>query len=508
MPVEFQRDQLRVGGRPILFRAIRHSDTPIKTLRDAGLNTLFFSGPAPQSVCDEAVKNGFWLVPNIPVGADADTTGREVNRFATDDAVLAWHLGDWQVVEQIDEAQRTIAAIRAADPARPIACDIKDGFWTYSRHVDLLGAHRWPLFTSLELNRYRDWLQQRHKLSRPNTFMWTWIQTHLPNWYLDVLQPARTPGGFAEPVGPHPEQVRLLTYLSIAAGARGIAYYSDRALADAQQGRDRLLGIAMLNQELSLLEPLLVTAIDSPVWIDTSIPQVKAAVIRCERGLLVLPIWLGEGTQYVPEQGAASRLTMTVPQVPSGTQAWDVSPGEVRSLAMRRVVGGVEVTLSEFDQTGAIVFTGDNSPTGLLVKWQDQVREMSPMAAQWTYDLANVTLSKVERVQAQLTQLNVAITDSELLIKSTHEKLQASRTRVGSGRLSHRVPRSAASTAALASAGPRPMVATHSRLRSAVLCAVCCELLLAAATRGVCPAAQCLGDRTESVDRRRLREWH
>jgi hypothetical protein len=120
-------------------------------------------------------------------------------------------------------------------------------------------------------------------------------------------------------------------------------------------------------------------------------------------------------------------LTITVPQVPSGTQAWDVSPGEIRSLPMRRVVGGVEVTLNEFDQTGAIVFTGDNSPTGILVKWQDQVRKMAPLAAQWTYDLANVTLSKVERVQAQLTQLNVAIADSELLLKSSREKLQASR---------------------------------------------------------------------------------
>ncbi|MFL5328210.1 MAG: hypothetical protein ACJ8C4_04790 [Gemmataceae bacterium] len=428
VPVEFQRDQLRVGGRPILFRAIRHSDTPIKTLRDAGLNTLFFSGSAPPSVCDEAVKNGFWLVPTVPANADTDTINREITRFAADDAVLAWHLGDWQNVEQLDNAVRTIATIRAADPNRPIAADIKDGFWSYSRHVDLLGAHRWPLFTSLELARYRDWLQQRHKLARPNTFLWTWIQTHLPNWYVDVLQPPKTPAGFAEPVGPHPEQVRLLTYISVAAGSRGIAYYSDRALADAEQGRDRLLGIATLNQELSLLEPLLVSTIDSPQWIDTTVPQVKAAVLRCERGVLVLPIWLGEGTQYVPEQGAASRLTMTVPQVPIGTQAWEVSPGEIRSLPARRVVGGVEVTLNEFDHTAAIVFTADNSPTGILVKWQDQVRKMSPLAAQWTYDLANVTLSKVERVQAQLKQLNVAITDSDLLLTAARERLQASRT--------------------------------------------------------------------------------
>jgi hypothetical protein len=173
---------------------------------------------------------------------------------------------------------------------------------------------------------------------------------------------------------------------------------------------------------------LLVTAVDPPQWIDTSVPQVKAAVVRCERGVLVLPIWLGDGAQYVPEQGAVARLSFTVPQVPVGTQAWEVTPGEVRSLAVRRVVGGTQVTLPEFDHTAAVVFTADTSPTGLIVRWQDLSRRMAPTASQWSFDLANVTLAKVERVQAQLTQLNVALPDSESLLRSAREQLQAART--------------------------------------------------------------------------------
>ena len=42
-----------------------------------------------------------------------------------------------------------------------------------------------------------------------------------------------------------------------------------------------------------MLEPLLLGVVDAPVWVDTSIPEVKAAVIRCDRGVLVLPMWLG-----------------------------------------------------------------------------------------------------------------------------------------------------------------------------------------------------------------------
>src|SRR5207244_11050757 len=104
-------------------------------------------------------------------------------------------------------------------------------------------------------------------------------------------------------------------------------------------------------------------------WIDTSVPDVKAAVLRCDRGVLVLPMWLGKGAQFVPGQAAANRLRLTVPQVPAGAQAWVVSPGDVLALPAERVAGGTRVTLSEFDQTAAIVFMTDTSPAGLVVRW-------------------------------------------------------------------------------------------------------------------------------------------
>ena len=44
-----------------------------------------------------------------------------------------------------------------------------------------------------------------------------------------------------------------------------------------------------------MIEPMLLGVVDAPVWIDTSIPEVKAAVLRCEHGMLVLPLWLGRG---------------------------------------------------------------------------------------------------------------------------------------------------------------------------------------------------------------------
>ena len=69
-----------------------------------------------------------------------------------------------------------------------------------------------------------------------------------------------------------------------------------------------------------MLEPLLVSA-EPPAWIDTSVPDVKAAVMRTEHGILVLPMWMGAGSQFVPGQAAAARLEIRVPQVPNGGSA-------------------------------------------------------------------------------------------------------------------------------------------------------------------------------------------
>ena len=87
------------------------------------------------------------------------------------------------------------------------------------------------------------------------------------------------------------EQIRLMAYAAVGSGYRGLGFWSDRFLADSHAGRDRLLALALLNQELEMLEPILVDGRE-PTWIDTSRPEVKAAVIRTKDAVLVLPMWI------------------------------------------------------------------------------------------------------------------------------------------------------------------------------------------------------------------------
>src|SRR5262245_36675596 len=53
--VELKHGQLLVGGKSFFFRGIRHSDTPLKALRDAGFNTVWLDYRTPPAVVEEAI---------------------------------------------------------------------------------------------------------------------------------------------------------------------------------------------------------------------------------------------------------------------------------------------------------------------------------------------------------------------------------------------------------------------------------------------------------------------
>jgi hypothetical protein len=429
--VEVKNEHLAIDGKNFFIRGIRHTDTPLTTLREAGFNTVWFDYRASPAVVDEAVRLGFLVVPALAVTgpdqqlASADGLNSELNRFMLAGDVLFWDIGGGLVDEQKDQIYRAVQTVRNADARRPVGADVWDGLGPYSRNmIDLIGVHRWPLMTGMELSQFREWLEQRRLLSRPASFTWTWIQTHLPDWYSQLIYEQAATAGFNEPIGPQPEQVRLLTYAALAAGCRGLGFWSDRFLANTHQGRDRLLQIGLLNQELQMLEPLLTEA-QPPRWVDTSLPEVKAAVFRTDHfGVLVVPMWLGNGAQFVPGQYASAALTVTVPDVPAGTMPYEISPVEVRSLPYERIIGGTRVTLSEFGLTAAVLFTADNNPTGIIVRLQNQVRRMREQSAKWALDLAEVEIDKVGRVESQLEADGHRLTDSQALMTQVRKRWQ------------------------------------------------------------------------------------
>jgi len=437
--IEQRGGQLTIDGKPFFFRAIRHTGTPLHVLRQAGFDTLWLPPEASDELLADANREGWLVVPTIPLVAarSDDETRISVDRAASNlDAfmrkfgsadVLFWELGGGRTSSDEPRVARTCEAVRRNDPRRPRGADVWDGFAAYSSYLDVIGAHRWPLFTSLDMHKYRDWLTQRQTLTATaRATYWTWIQNHLPDWYIENVLEQKPDDAFTDPIGPHPEQVRVMAYIAIASGARGLGFWSDRFLADSHHGRDRLQGMAILNSEIDMLSPVLMAPRPATrtQWLDTSNPNVKAALIRGERGSALLPIWFGPGMQFVPDQGALPALTVTVPLVPDGADPWRITPAGVECLAhsAKKVVGGTQLTISEFDLVCPIVFTSDRP--GIVVWWQDYTRKYGRLAARWALDMAAVEYDKVEKVHARLTEMGVQFRGAKELFakaKQYHE---------------------------------------------------------------------------------------
>ena len=427
-----QGGQLFVDGKAFFFRAVRHTGTPLYVLRQAGFDALWVPADVSQDVLDEANREGWLVVPAAPLAPPPTVTDSATIK-ATRDALLAYHrkfsntdvlfwdLGGGRAAEQWDAVERTKNAIRELDPQRPFGADVWDGFQAYSSYLDLVGAHRWPLFTSLELDRYRDWLADRNALASVRTVFWTWIQDHLPDWYVATVLGQKDSDKFADPIGPQPEQVRLLAYISIACGCRGLGFWSDRFLADSHHGRDRLQGMAILNSELEMLAPVLKAPRREPHAVDRhqQLERESRGHPDRSRGAVVLPIWLSAGGQYVPDQGALTALTLTVPLTEDGSDPWRITPAGVECLRnyTKKVTGGTELTIPEFDFVTRIVFTSDQTQNGLVVWWQDYARKYGRIAARWAMDLAAEEYEKTYAVNAKLAQMGVTVRGSDELFK-------------------------------------------------------------------------------------------
>jgi hypothetical protein len=366
--------------------------------------------PLPQA--KTALQNGEWAL----------SLARRVKDFPHQDSILAWQVGAGLTREQTEVTTRAVQAIRTNDAVtgRPVAAGVWDGLQPYSRRVDMLGMHRWPLGTGLELADYREWLVQRSNLAEQGIYRFTWIQTHLPEWYLRLVYDQPFKQTFTEPNGPQPEQIRLLTYLALSAGCRGLGFWSDRFLTDAYQGKGRWLMLALLNQELQLLEPMLAT-VKEWQWVNTKDNRVKAGLLRYDGGLLVLPMWLGSGAQFVPGQLATNNLEIVVPGAPQDAQAWEISPVEVRPLRHRRVAGGAEISIPEFGMTSMVIFTSDLNQVGRM---QQAVAQTNRLAAQWSYELALEELKQVEQINRQLELLNQPLPSAQLMLTETKQRLQ------------------------------------------------------------------------------------
>ena len=461
VPVEFRLHRLRVEGQPFLPRiAVYHDERP-EALAAAGLNVAWVSDVEATAITAPLRRQGLWLTAIPPFAKDntgepLDSEDASLLPFSSSSSsVLFWMMGARLTANGRPRLQSWTNQVRDADRTfkRPLAADVADDERLCSRHLDLLGISRHVMNSEVSLLDYRESLVQKRDRAWPGALCWTWIQTE-PSPELMDLAPSAGTAPLLEP-----EQIRAQVYAALAAGCRGVGYWTTTPLdGEGTAARERLLALTQLNLELSLLEPWLATGSSVqliPFTVDarhTELPsattknpamtmsllggkapnkkheipgdkqrerELTAALIRSEFGALLLPMWLEERSQFVPGQLAAGKATIIVPGGGETASAWEITTtGRLQNLARETVAGGIKIVLPRFDQTAAILITSDQSVVEQLDK---RISAMQDRSAAACVELSQLKLERVRQIDQQLQQMGVGLLESRRLLEQAKQ---------------------------------------------------------------------------------------
>lgn len=424
---------LLVDNRPFLPRMIEYRGESLRFLRERGFNAIRLSTPPAPQLAAEAQALGLWIVsPPPPVSGATDPNALDGGYSIGDEfsGVLAWDLGHDLAVRDLDRTAQLADEVRRADRfrTRPLICSPVADLRSYSRLVGAVLAERAPLGTSLELSDYGTWLRERPRLLAPGTPLWADIQTQLDQQLLE--QQSLLSGKDFRRAGAEPEQIRLLVFQALAAGARGLSFRSSSPL-DYQDAATRLRAktLEALNLELELIEPF-VAAGQLSALTSTGNRELTAAVLQTENARLLLPIWCGPGAQFVPGQSSGNEISFIVPGVPAAHEPYELTPAGMQGARKQRVTGGTKVTLDDFGLTSMILITGDPRVQGAI---NARTMRTGSIAAQLARDLAIEKASIVEQLDRTLT-LNVqAIPKADEWREAARQSIQQADYRIVAG---------------------------------------------------------------------------
>lgn len=445
----FRMDRLYVNGKPFFLRAIPHHGEQPAELERLRLNVVWIPDYEDTRLLADLGRAGLraMAVPPKPRGADGnprvDNVSVHLAPFGPDmSPILFWYMGTKIQPEEKRDIAAWLEQIRNADRTgkRQVMGDVAGLERSYSRQFSMLGVHRAAVNTSFTPKNYRDWLSERRNQAQPGSFMWTWIQTEAPQ----SVNETREAAGW-HPLVVEPEQLRLQVYSALAAGYRGVAYWTNSSLDDERPGaRERRLMIALLNMELELLEPLIATGtVGSPARFVAKAPpgrnlkgsvaspgrlgrsdgnlelelndrdnqhlaqeellrDLEASVLKTDLGRLVLPVFYAEEGQFVPGRMATNDAKIVAEGVGESARAWEITTTDVHQLEAVRVTGGKQVSLDKFDMSAAILLTTDQS---VIERLCEKVKTLAEPSARVTLELARAKFERVTGIDNELKKL-------------------------------------------------------------------------------------------------------
>lgn len=428
--VELAGSVLRVNGRPFFPRAIEYRGEPLDLIKKLGFNTVWIRQPVEDRVLGEARQLGLFVIfrPDQRILVPEQGIQRTIGPLH--EVVIGWDLGRQSSPQEVTQLKDLAEQLRSVDPltARPLLAEPLTSLLPASRAVDVLLIGRNPCFGDLELTDYGTWLRSRPLLARPGTPIWVTIPTQPDRLVLTQWQQFGVDSGGVDFIPA--EQLRLLTYLALTAGARGLLFTSYSPLDSQDEGSgERRIALELLNHELEWIDPFLAAGQFISI-IPSDQPEVIGALFRTDRARLLVPLWLGPRAQDVPGQSAADRVTFVVPGVPESSSPYLLLPNSLEPLDNERVAGGIRITIKEFGPTSLIALTQDPNVLGFLV---ERARQLGPQIVRLERELADIAFRTVQSQHAELMRCGPFIFPAESWFRLAAQELSSADRAIGVG---------------------------------------------------------------------------
>ncbi len=488
--IRLDSNQLRkIGGDGQLHEwfptAIDAAGADVNLLRQYGFDVLVDDLKSDPERIQTAVDRGFRLIPKLSRAEsdqDVATQIKEIESYKFKDDVAFWMAGEGlgrnrELKVREDELARTrklITAIRAMPPkfSRLTTGIVEGDLPLYARspgNLDTIGINLNHWGAGQDPLEFYQFLVQRPRLStRANAGQpyWAWLPTSGSESLRRNIWGEEPPPGWGVP-RVLPEQLRLMTYMALSAGYRGLGFQGDADLT-RPAGRPLLIEMALLNMEIDLMETFLARSGSSiPLYSifdpdppntpppgslsGTKVPMYKeyapkpfhkAASISVDSGgALLLLADYSMFAQYQPHQMAAQHLVIRA-VLPESAQAFLVSPGGVEVLDRERAPGGTNLRLPEFDVSSMILCTTDMD---LKDRLEAAIQRARPMAVQLAIEQAELMYrataeahgrlaadghtirTEADELQNRALSLNKPINEVEQLLAKSEASIKSAR---------------------------------------------------------------------------------
>jgi hypothetical protein len=448
--IRLERNLLEKKGRDSVYHpwfptAIDADDANPLKLRQAGFDVLVARENSDPQRLAPAISAGALIMKHLDGATDVDGPQRlleQMNAYPLRDAVAFWHLGDRlgrrrqskDREAELAKIREVLSAVRQLDDVSHLTIANVDGeVPLYSRApfgLDIVGIQPQFWGTSGDfLESYRYMVQRRLLTVRSNLGIpfWATIPASTPPEVMRNIWGDDPPPSWGKPPV-QPTQLRLMTYLALAAGYRGLVYNGDADLTrSGGAGRALWIEMSFLNLEIDLCEQILAQNEEKIRDFDvfdpdplplpsnaTQNPNRRAAPVKelsprpgmlaaavpllARKGALLLVGDFAGGAQFQPGQLAADELTVTL-ALPEGAQAFEITPAEVRVLSRERVAVGTRITLKEFDTTSLILCTSDLT---LFDRVRTQVESIRHKTVPLAIEQAEILLQLVTEINGRL----------------------------------------------------------------------------------------------------------